>query len=226
MEFNITEWLNLFLANLKETFGERLVFAGHTGSFVRGEASENSDIDINVILDKVDITDLIAYRQIVQKMPYSKKACGFICSVQEIKAWPRPELFHFINGCNVLHGNIFDLIDLPDKRYITDYIRNSSAAILHEARHKLIYSEHYDVDSLGFAYKNVFFILQACLFLKINKFILTKKEMLSIIQNEHDRNVLEININWNKLEKDRKLRPEYYFKTLIEWCSRMLLETA
>jgi uncharacterized protein len=225
MEFNVNEWLDLLMHNLSNTFGERLVFAGHTGSFVRGEATENSDIDLNVILDKIDINDLITYRQIIKKMPCISRACGFICSVQEIKAWPRNELFHFINGCKVLCGNIFDLIDGPDNRDITDYIRNSSSAILHETRHKLIYSEHYDVNSLEFSYKNIFFILQASWFLKVNKFILTKKEMLSILHDDLDRTVLDINIDWNKLEEDKHIRPEYYFTTLIEWCARTLLET-
>ncbi|MEQ8170985.1 MAG: nucleotidyltransferase domain-containing protein [Candidatus Eremiobacterota bacterium] len=225
MDFNVNEWLDLLMYHLRETFGERLLFAGHTGSFARGEAGENSDIDVNVVLDKVDIEDLIAYRQIVKKMPLSKKACGFICSVREIKAWPRHELFHFVNGCKNLYGNIFDLIDGPDKREITDYIRNSSSAILHETRHKMIYSEYYDPNSLEFSYKNVFFILQATLFLKLNRFILTRKEMFSVVYDDCDRTVLEININWNKLEEDRLRRPEYYFRTLIEWCSKTLVET-
>lgn len=225
MEFNINEWLNLLMKNLAETFGERLIFAGHTGSYVRGEAAENSDIDVNIILEQVNINDLLSYRQIVKKMPYSKKACGFICSVEEIKAWPRHELFHFVNGCKVLHGNIFDLIENPGNRDIADYIRNSSSTILHETRHRLIYSENlYDeVHSLEFAYKNVFFILQACLFLKNHKFILTKKEILSIIQDKQDICVMEININWNRLKEDREKRPEYYFETLIKWSSRILL---
>ncbi|MEQ8186902.1 MAG: nucleotidyltransferase domain-containing protein [Candidatus Eremiobacterota bacterium] len=225
MSFNVDEWLNLLSENLREAFGERLIFAGHTGSYVRGEAGENSDIDVNVILDRVHINDLAAYREIVKKMPYSKKACGFICSVKEIKAWPRHELFHFVNGCKVFHGNIFDLIEGPNDREINDYIRNSSSAILHETRHSLIYSENLSAENLSFAYKNVFFILQACLFLEFHRFILTKKEVLSIIRNEQDRCVMEINMNWNRLKEDRKKRPEYYFETLVKWSSSVLLKT-
>ena len=42
----ITDWTNAFLSALNDQFGDRVWFVGLQGSFARGEATENSDIDI------------------------------------------------------------------------------------------------------------------------------------------------------------------------------------
>ena len=43
---NIDTWMEGFLSRLKETFGPRLLFLGLQGSYGRGEANEDSDIDV------------------------------------------------------------------------------------------------------------------------------------------------------------------------------------
>ena len=61
------EWLENFVKEMKKGFGSRIEFIGLQGSHGRGEASEESDIDIVVILDKVDIEDLKKYDEIISK---------------------------------------------------------------------------------------------------------------------------------------------------------------
>ena len=68
-KFEINDWLEIFSGKLKEAFGERILFAAHAGSRVRGEATEKSDIDINLVLDKVDSGDLEIYKGILKEMP-------------------------------------------------------------------------------------------------------------------------------------------------------------
>ena len=48
---DIKSWLDEFLKALSDTFAERICFVGLQGSYGRGEATENSDIDVVVILD-------------------------------------------------------------------------------------------------------------------------------------------------------------------------------
>lgn len=58
--------LNAFLAGLRRRFGTRLVSVRLFGSYARGQAHEDSDVDCLVLLDRVDpaddraITDLAA----------------------------------------------------------------------------------------------------------------------------------------------------------------------
>ena len=50
MTFDINSWCELFAGKAQKTFGEKLLFIGLQGSYKRGEADDNSDIDIVVIL--------------------------------------------------------------------------------------------------------------------------------------------------------------------------------
>ena len=49
---DINVWIQNFLQTLNNTFGARVWFVGLQGSYGRGEATENSDIDVVVILDE------------------------------------------------------------------------------------------------------------------------------------------------------------------------------
>ena len=46
--FNIDNYLEKLISRCKESFGGRLVYAGLQGSYLRGEATDNSDIDVMV----------------------------------------------------------------------------------------------------------------------------------------------------------------------------------
>lgn len=55
---DINLWMKHFTELLNETFGERIYFVGIQGSYGRGEATESSDIDAVVILDKLTAGDV------------------------------------------------------------------------------------------------------------------------------------------------------------------------
>lgn len=65
MPFNIYDWMNELILRLKETFGARLAAVGLQGSFKRGEAHEQSDIDAVVVLDGLTPEDLTVYKCIL-----------------------------------------------------------------------------------------------------------------------------------------------------------------
>ena len=54
---DISAWMNNFLQVLTERFGQRVWFVGLQGSYGRGEATEGSDIDAVVILDRLGKLD-------------------------------------------------------------------------------------------------------------------------------------------------------------------------
>ena len=52
--------MSLLRERLMETFGDRIMFIGLQGSRARGEATENSDVDAVVILDRVSYEDVVS----------------------------------------------------------------------------------------------------------------------------------------------------------------------
>ena len=75
---DINAWINTFLQKLNDTFDKRIWFVGLQGSYAREEATENSDIDIVVILDELSESDIITYNSMLDSLPYREKICGFL----------------------------------------------------------------------------------------------------------------------------------------------------
>ena len=55
---DIETWMNELTEKLVSAFEIRLLFLGLQGSYGRGEANEDSDIDVVTVLDRVELTDL------------------------------------------------------------------------------------------------------------------------------------------------------------------------
>ena len=91
--FNLDKYLADLILNCRMAFGERLLYMGLQGSWLRGvqgswlrgEAHENSDIDIMVILDGFSVQDMDTYRGILKGIGFYEKSCGFICGKDEMK---------------------------------------------------------------------------------------------------------------------------------------------
>ena len=86
MDFNVDEWCAEFLRKLEDAFGGGLVFVGLQGSRGRGEASEESDVDLVVVLKELAPRELGLYADAVASMPFAEKACGFICGEEVLRA--------------------------------------------------------------------------------------------------------------------------------------------
>jgi len=223
-EFDIEQWLSLITEKIIGKFKERVIYIGHVGSYARGEATNSSDIDINVILDKVDFKDIDEYKSIVISMPFHEKACGFLADRAELMRWPRHELFHFLYGSRTLYGQVLDFIAEPTKDEIKFYLKISVSGILHFARHTYIYSHDLanDILMMKDCFKSSFFILQAYIKLHEDKIILKKSEVIKHELDDLSKAVLIISQEWPHLEEDLRKRPEYYFKILIDWSSFMM----
>ena len=81
---NIDKYISELISHLKDKFESRLLYVGLQGSYLRCEATETSDIDIMVIIDELSVSDLKAYRSIIENMEHFEKSCGFICSKDDL----------------------------------------------------------------------------------------------------------------------------------------------
>lgn len=132
------EWARNAADKLSAKFGDRLVFVGIQGSRARGEARDNSDIDLVVLLDHVCADDLAQYRSIIQTMPHNELACGFVGSEQVLASWPRHELFQFYHDTHALYGELPNIGEFTaaDAR---EAARVGASGIYHAACHAYVF---------------------------------------------------------------------------------------
>ena len=93
---NISRWLDTFVEAVSSTFGERVWFIGLQGSYLRGEATESSDIDTVVILDNLTADDIHTYDNMLDTLPHRELICGFLSGKNELFSWEASDLFQFI----------------------------------------------------------------------------------------------------------------------------------
>jgi len=99
-----------YTSDLKTPFwrnsAKNLVYMGLQGSYLRGEATEQSDIDIMLVWEKLTPAVMSRYRAILQSLGHFDRACGFVTSREELAHWNRLEINHLCHTTKDLHGRL------------------------------------------------------------------------------------------------------------------------
>ena len=216
---DIESYINQLIELLKKQFSSRLLYVGLQGSYLRGEANQNSDIDIMVIIDDLSVSDLASFRQVINTMDYSDKSCGFICSKKDLLHWNPLEICSLLHTTKDNFGLLREFTPEYTRTDILNYIKMSVNNLYHELCHRYIHSEpDKNYASLPLAYKSVFFILQNLYFLRANEFVGTKADLLKRLQGK-DYEVLKRSV---ELVHNTAYDFEESFELLFSWCQETL----
>ena len=185
---DINTWMEDFIGRMRAAFGERLLFVGLQGSRGRGEAKEDSDIDVVVILDQLDPPDLDAYRAAAEGLPERGKLCGFVSGRAELAAWDRAELFQFYHDTVPYLGSLEFIRPLMGLTDVRRSIHLGACAIYHACCHNYLHERSPEL--LHSCRKSAFFLLQAKRFLETGAYVSRRADLLPLLSGA-DREVLE-----------------------------------
>lgn len=217
--FRIDEYIDELIDILNDAFGERLVYIGLQGSYLRNEETKNSDIDIMAVIDNLSVEDLKTYQKALVSIGNFDKSCGFICSKADLEHWNPLEICHLLNTTKDYYGELKNLVPaytIEDER---NYVKLSLNNFYHEICHRYVHADmEYNISRLPITCKSVFFIMQHLHYLSSGNFIPTKRELLECIQDE-DKTVLELSISLqNNIDYDF----DKAFSVLLNWCQSAL----
>lgn len=150
------KWLKEFVEQVKEAFGIRITFIGIQGSYARGEATEKSDIDVVVILDKFSYEDVRHYDCAISGLPDRDKICGFISGKQELRNWDRADLFQLYYDTAPLYGNLGWMKELIRLEDVWRACHLGACNIYHMCVHNAIHEKSPDI--LRSLYKSAMFV--------------------------------------------------------------------
>ena len=218
-------WMAERLGKLQDVFGERLLFFGLQGSYLRGEAHAGSDIDAVTVLDHVSHEDLALYRKTVRTMDHAELACGFICGREEMKNWPRHEIIPLKLSTLPLFGELEPLLPPAGEEELKEFVRISTANTWHEVSHRYIYDDE-DAHDLRTCYKGSFFILQALYLLRTGKFVPTRRELFEQLTDQTERELICRTLEWDILADERTKYPDDWFSLMERFCKNTLKEVA
>ena len=217
---NIKIWMEELAKKLSEQFGLRLLFLGLQGSYGRGEANENSDIDVVAVLDRVALSDLDVYRAIVRQMPEGEKACGFLCGAAELKSWPKYDLCQLARDVRGFHGALEPLLPTMDRSDLADAAAIGASGLYHAAVHTYLYADRESWSGfLKEAHKGAFFTLRALHELRTGENVRAKRDLLPLLDGD-ERAILAYSLS----PADEP--PEDVFARLLRWSASVMAEAA
>jgi len=179
---DIKLWMERFTELLKETFGDRIYFVGLQGSYGRGEATEASDIDVVVILDKLSVDDLKAYGDMIDTLPNRELICGFLSGKDELIKWEPSDLFQFYYDTTPIIGTLDELLTKIDNAAVDRAIKIGACNIYHGCVHNMVHEKSDDI--VRGLYKSASFVIQAIVFKNTGKYLKHQKDLLEAVNNE------------------------------------------
>ena len=217
--FRIDEYIDELINKLKDAFGERLVYIGLQGSYLRNEQTKSSDIDIMAVIDNISVEDLKTYQKTLVSIGNFDKSCGFICSKADLEHWNPLEICHLLNTTKDYYGELKNLVPAYTMEDERNYVKLSLNNLYHEICHRYIHADmEHNISKLPITCKSVFFIMQHLYYLSSGNFIPTKRELLECVQDE-DKNVLELSVS---LQKYSDYDFDRAFSILFNWCQNAL----
>ena len=212
--FNIDKYLEKLILRCGEVFGGRLVYVGLQGSWLRGEATENSDIDVMIVLAGFSVEDMKTYRAILKEIGWYEKSCGFICGKEELTNWNPLESLQLKYTTKDLYGTLSELLPPATRQDEINYVKISLGNFYHEICHRFIHGgEEKSRGKLRANCKQLYFVIQNLHYLESGDFIL-KKSDLKVVVSEDDREMLCI----PELPDDYDFEKTY--EAVVAWCQK------
>lgn len=217
--FRIEQYIAELIDLLNSAFGERLVYIGLQGSYLRKEEMKNSDIDIMAVIDKLSVEDLKTYQEALISVGNYDKSCGFICGKEDLEHWNPLEVCHLLNTTKDYYGELKNIVPAYTMEDERNYVKFSLNNFYHEMSHRYVHADREkNASKLPITCKSVFFIMQHLYYLSSGQFIATKRELLECVSDE-DRAVLELSLS---LQNRSSFDFDQAFSTLFDWCHSAL----
>ena len=210
--FILDDYLSQLIAGCQSAFGQRFMYAGLQGSYLRGEAGANSDIDVMIILDDFSVEDMRVYRNILEGIGFFDKSCGFICGRNEMARWNPLEVCQLRHTTKDLFGVLADFLPSASREDEINYVKLSLGNLYHELCHRYIHADaNKNRAKFRGTCKGLFFIIQNMYYLEHGRFVLAKEELKALC-GEEDRAMLAMAALPDDYDFDRA------FASVFKWC--------
>lgn len=182
---DIETWMGELSGKMADRFGPRLLYLGLQGSYGRGEANEDSDIDVVAVLNQVELSDLDVYKAIVSAMPEGEKACGFLGGASELKNWPKYDLLTLVQDTRTVYGTLDGLVPPMGRKELAEGAAIGASGLYHAAVHSYLYAPQEEWPGfLKAAGKSTFFVLRTLHELRCGQRVSARRELLACLTGD------------------------------------------
>ena len=209
---DISIFMESFKENLLRLSGDNLLFLDLQGSYGRGEAKETSDIDPVIILKQCGKDELLRYRSYIDTLPEKDILCGFVSSIDELRAWESADRAQLILDTKPVYRNLAELCPQITCDDIRRAVQQGTCVIYHASSHNILHARDWSI--LPQLYKSARFTIRMKHYLRTGVYISVFSELTKAVNKKEERTILEFQ-NPNT-ENDAFI--------LLEWASNTLKE--
>ena len=210
--FDINNYLQNLITACISAFADRLLYVGLQGSYLRGEANAESDIDVMIVIDGLIVRDMDVYREILQQVGDYERSCGFICGKDEILRWNPLEVCQLKYTTKDLYGTLSAFLPESSRADEINYVKLSLGNLYHELCHRYIHADlEKNKNRFRSACKGFFYLIQNLYYLESGTFIATKRELKTVVCDD-DRMMLAM----SELPDDFDFGKAFDF--VFAWC--------
>ena len=186
---DIDIFMESFKADLLRLFGGDLLFLGIQGSYGRGEAKATSDIDPVIILRHCGKDELLKYRAYIDTLPEKDILCGFVSSIDELRAWESSDRAQLILDTKPIYNNLARLCPCITWEDIRRAVRQGACATYHAISHDILHARDWSI--LPGLYKSARFTIRMNHYLRSGIYVSAFRELLDVV-DEEERSILGI----------------------------------
>ena len=212
-------WATEFSRRLEAALPGRVRFLGLQGSYRRGEATEESDIDIVTVWDAADTAALDAYRSAVRSMPQGELACGFLCGRAELLRWPRFDLLQLALDTEPIRGGWEGLLPSFSPADVEEAVRVGASGLYHAAVHAYLYGGDPAAGLAGLA-KSVFFLLRLQVFRRTGRYCVNRAELAGRLEGPEEARLFSL--CRGKAPAPGLCEVKGLYTTLLDWSSGLM----
>jgi hypothetical protein len=185
----------------------------------RGEATENSDIDMVVILDEVSASDLQTYAAMLESLPHRELLCGFLAGKTEIRNWEPSDLFPLYYDTAPIQGSLDDLLKLLDSEAVNRAIKLGICNLYHGCVHNILYDKSETI--LKSLYKGTSFVVQAICFAQTGRYIRHQNDLLNMASPDEKK----IISTFLYLKNGGNVRFQEQSELLFHWTKKWIIQS-
>ena len=206
---DISIFMESFKDNLLALFNDNLLFLGIQGSYGRGEAKETSDIDPVIILQQCGKDEILKYRTYIDTLPEKDILCGFVSSIDELRAWESADRAQLILDTKPVYRDLAELCPRITSDDIRRAVQQGACAIYHASSHNILHARDWSI--LPELYKSSRFTIRMKHYLLTGVYVSAFRELAAVV-DEEERTILEAQ---NPSTEDDAFM-------LLEWASKTM----
>ena len=206
---DINSFMESFKENLLSLFGDSLLFIGLQGSYGRGEAKETSDIDPVIILKQCRKDELLRYRDYIDTLSEKDILCGFVSSIDELRAWESADRAQLVLDTRPLYGNLEGLCPQITGDDIRRAVLQGACTIYHASSHNILPARNWSI--LPELYKSSRFTIRMKHYLQTGVYVSAFRELTAVV-DEEEKAILEA--------QDPGTEDDAFM--LLEWASKTM----